>query len=141
MVNVPGGKCSLGMLMPDDTLRARPPRNASRPSVPVRAELPLMAHQDDDQTRGRERVFISYARKDGEEFAARLCERLEAAGVGPVWRDRDRMYGGHNWWLQITSALERVEFLVLVITEAAVESRVVHREWRRGRQEGGWGVG
>ena len=34
------------------------------------------------------RVFISYARKDGEVFAVDLVRRIEQAEI-PVWRDRD----------------------------------------------------
>jgi WD40 repeat protein len=84
----------------------------------------------------RNGVFISYARKDGEAFAVRLRERLRAAGIELVWHDHEQMYGGHNWWLQIAGALERVEFLVLVITAAAMESNAVQKEWRQALREG-----
>lgn len=88
--------------------------------------------------RGEERngVFVSYARADGEEFAARLRLRLEAEGLPFVWQDRERMYGGHDWWLQIEGALKRVAFLILVITPSAVRSKTVRREWRYGLREG-----
>ena len=39
------------------------------------------------------RVFISYARSDGEEFARELRERLEEAKI-PLWQDRVGMEGG-----------------------------------------------
>lgn len=87
-------------------------------------------------TKARRGVFISYARKDGEEFAARLKTRIDDAGISSVWRDREQMYGGHNWWLQISGSLESVEFLVLVITPAAIESRTVQQEWRQALREG-----
>jgi hypothetical protein len=82
-------------------------------------------------------AFLSYARKDGEEFARKLRERL--AREQPeitLWRDRDKMEGGVDWWLQIREALENVRFLVLVITPAAIESEVVRREWRYAREHG-----
>ncbi len=41
------------------------------------------------------RVFISYARKDGEAFAADLVRRIEQAEI-PVWRDRDGLRGGEG---------------------------------------------
>lgn len=63
----------------------------------------------------RSGVFISYARSDGEEFARVLRERLAGENV-PLWRDREGMVGGRDWWLQITEALDRVEFMALVIT-------------------------
>lgn len=41
------------------------------------------------------RVFISYARKDGEDFAVDLVQRIEQAEI-PVWRDRDGLRGGEG---------------------------------------------
>ena len=83
----------------------------------------------------RPQVFISYARQDGEAFARDLRDRLSAAGI-VLWRDREGMEGGRDWWLQITAAIDHVGFLVLVITEAALKSELVRREWRYARQQG-----
>jgi hypothetical protein len=58
------------------------------------------------------RVFISYARSDGEHFAAQLRKRLQAKHI-PLWQDRVGMEGGRDWWLQITQALDVVEFMLL----------------------------
>ena len=82
-------------------------------------------------------VFISYARKDGEQFADSL--RLRLAAQAPdirVWQDRPEIEGGVGWWRQIEAALERVEFLVIVMTGAALESEVTRKEWRAARQAG-----
>src|SRR5438067_2448626 len=81
------------------------------------------------------RVFISYPRADGEEFAKNLRIRLEAEGI-PVWQDRIGMEGGRDWWLQITDALDHVEFMVPVMTLAAMQSAIVGKEWRYARQQG-----
>jgi WD40 repeat protein len=81
------------------------------------------------------RVFISYARADGEEFARALRLRLEAEGI-PLWQDRIGMEGGRDWWHQITDALDIAEFMVLVMTPAAIQSPIVHKEWRYARQQG-----
>jgi len=83
----------------------------------------------------RKGVFISYARSDGEEFANRLRQRLESEGI-PLWQDRVGMEGGRKWWLQITEALARVEFMALVITPNALKSDTVRKEWRHARQQG-----
>ncbi|WP_280154842.1 TIR domain-containing protein [Piscinibacter sp. XHJ-5] len=80
-------------------------------------------------------VFISYARHDGEPFARALRDRLQSAGI-PLWRDREGMEGGRDWWQQITAAIDEVEFLVLVMTQAALDSAMVRREWRYARQRG-----
>src|SRR6516225_7511573 len=81
------------------------------------------------------RVFISYARDDGEPFATELRQRLEAEHI-PHWQDRVGLEGGRDWWLQIVAALDRVEFMVLVMTPAALESPTVRKEWRTARQKG-----
>ena len=86
-------------------------------------------------TQARSGVFISYARSDGERFANLLRERLEEENI-PTWQDRVRMEGGRDWWLQITEALDRVEFMALVMTPSAMKSETVRKEWRYARQQG-----
>ena len=83
------------------------------------------------------RVFISYARQDGEAYASALRARLEREQPEiSLWQDRARLEGGIGWWKQITDALDQVEFLVLVMTPAAMQSAVARREWRYARQRG-----
>jgi hypothetical protein len=86
-------------------------------------------------TKARSGVFISYARSDGEEFANNLRQRLEKESI-PLWQDRVGMEGGRDWWLQITEALDQVEFMALVITPKALQSDTVRKEWRYARQQG-----
>jgi WD40 repeat protein len=81
------------------------------------------------------RAFISYARTDGERFAAQLWIRLEAEHI-PLWQDRVGMEGGRDWWQQISEALDVVEFMVLVMTPSAMRSETVRKEWRYARQQG-----
>jgi WD40 repeat protein len=83
----------------------------------------------------RPRVFLSYARSDGGAAARCLRERLLQAQV-PLWRDREGMEGGRDWWQQITAAIDQVEVLVLLATPAALGSATVRREWRYARQRG-----
>ena len=68
------------------------------------------------------RIFVSYARSDGKEFAAKLRSRLRDDHGFPLWHDLADMEGGRDWWLQITEAIDHVEFLVLVMTSAALGS-------------------
>jgi hypothetical protein len=81
------------------------------------------------------RVFLSYARSDGEQFATQLRQRLQAEHI-PLWQDRIGLEGGKDWWQQIKDALDVVEFLVLVMTPAAMQSKMVREEWRYARQQG-----
>ena len=76
------------------------------------------------------RVFLSYARYDGEPFATELRHRLEAEHI-PLWQDRVGLEGGRDWWLQIVEALDRVEFMIMIMTPAALESPTVHRKITR----------
>ncbi len=86
---------------------------------------------------GRFGVFLSYARSDGEAFANELRERLNRDLPSlRVWQDRPEIEGGVGWWRQIEAALDQVEFLVSVMTPAALASEITAREWRAARQRG-----
>src|SRR4051794_23988873 len=84
---------------------------------------------------GDPRIFVSYARSDGEAFARTLREKLADQGFS-LWHDRQDMAGGRDWWRQITEAIDTVEYLVLVMTPAALASEAVRREGRYARQQG-----
>jgi len=83
------------------------------------------------------RVFISYARKDGEALALSLSQRLKDRdpAMSP-WLDREQLEGGIGWWTQIEEALDAVTFLVIVMTPSALKSEIARREWRYARQKG-----
>lgn len=83
------------------------------------------------------RVFLSYALKDGADFAAALRQRLEREHPEiTLWQDRTHMIGGVGWWKQIEEALDAVEYLILVMTPGALESPITRKEWRYARQQG-----
>jgi hypothetical protein len=87
--------------------------------------------------RDKPRAFLSYARKDGEEFARRLRDRLEREHPEiTLWQDRAEMEGGVGWWKQITDALDVVRFLIVVMTPAAILSPITWKEWHYARQRG-----
>ena len=46
------------------------------------------------------------------------------------------MEGGIGWWKQITEAIDQVEFMIMVLTPAALSSDVARKEWRYARQQG-----
>ncbi len=86
---------------------------------------------------GRQGAFISYARSDGEAAARALQERLRTdAPDVPTWLDRLELEGGVGWWSQIEQQLDRAEFLLIVMTPAAMLSANTRREWRAARQRG-----
>ena len=71
------------------------------------------------------RVFISYARSDGEAFASNLRGRLQTDHPHlTLWQDRAELEGGVGWWKQISEALDQVEILIMVMTPAVTLSKV-----------------
>lgn len=82
------------------------------------------------------RIFISYARSDGSEPARDVRRRLSEDHGFSLWQDLADMEAGKDWWRQITTAIDQVEYLVLVMTKAALASPVVRDEWRHARQRG-----
>jgi len=84
---------------------------------------------------GTPRIFVSYARADGEEAARELLKLLTENDLS-AWLDHLDLDSGIDWWRQVESALQRVEHLVLVLTPAALNSPNVEREWRYARRQG-----
>src|SRR5580658_7411592 len=86
---------------------------------------------------GKPQVFVSYCRSDGTPFASQLRQRLEAENPEiNLWQDVTSQRGGRDWWLQITEAMDQVEYVVLILTPDAMKSPTVRREWRYARQKG-----
>jgi len=81
------------------------------------------------------RIFVSYARADGEAAARDIVELLTQHALS-AWLDHLDLEGGVSWWRQVEAALQRVEHLVLVLTPAALNSPNVEREWRYARRQG-----
>lgn len=85
----------------------------------------------------RHGLFLSYARKDGEGFAAGLRAKLrDTLPDVPIRQDRLLLEGGIGFWKQLMDAIDSVEFLVLVMTPEAMVSESVRKEWRYARQRG-----
>ena len=79
-------------------------------------------------------VFISYARSD-ERYATALMARLrDEPGIAP-WQDRIRMSPG-DFEDQIKAGIDAAQYLVLVMTPAALRSPWVEKEWRYARESG-----
>src|SRR3954471_7057573 len=83
------------------------------------------------------KVFISYARRDGEPVANDMRSLALAAlpDVEP-WMDHYDMEGDQGWWKQITDAIDGSWAAVLVLTPAALKSKVVAKEWLYARRQG-----
>ncbi|MCP4582820.1 MAG: TIR domain-containing protein [candidate division Zixibacteria bacterium] len=85
----------------------------------------------------KRKIFISYAREDGDKHAKIIYEKLKNQFPdGAVWLDRFSMKGGEGWWKQIAEAIDKSEYLILVITEKAISSENVREEWFYARRQG-----
>jgi WD40 repeat protein len=81
------------------------------------------------------RVLISYMPQDGYMLADIIWKRLVAARIAvyeDLMPDRDQ----RDWWHRLSSAIAQVEYLILIMTPAAVEAETVRRQWRIARQHG-----
>jgi hypothetical protein len=67
----------------------------------------------------RPRVFISYAREDGE-LAARVFDALQKMQFEP-WLDKESLRGGENWDQRIRSELEATDFALVLYTPRLCE--------------------
>lgn len=90
--------------------------------------MPTSATADSKQ------IFLSYSRAD-VDYARALSAELAALGFS-LWRDRADMEGGENWWQQIEAAIRGVDTVLLLLSESALASKVVSKEWRYARQVG-----
>jgi hypothetical protein len=76
-----------------------------------------------------QRLFISYARADGESLAIDLYKELTQAGYF-VWWDKQAMENrGRTFIQEVKDAIEQVDRLLLVVTPGAAESVYVRDEW------------
>lgn len=75
-------------------------------------------------------LFISYARNDGEEFAKKLHDSLEAHGF-LAWLDRRDLKPGDSWDLSIDRAIHNCWAVLFVMTPSGVNSPNCHDEWSR----------
>ncbi len=85
--------------------------------------------------RAPKKIFISYARSDGEVFAISLRKRLEGEGL-TVWQDRTSIEAGLNFWSEIEKAIHQADFLILVATPAAQRSEYMRKEWELAKTDG-----
>ncbi len=79
-------------------------------------------------------VFISYARSD-ERYATELMRRLAAEPDIAPWQDRISMSPG-DFEDQLKAGIDASDYLVLVMTPAALRSPWVEKEWRYARENG-----
>jgi WD40 repeat protein len=83
----------------------------------------------------RTRVFISYARKDGADLARCLQADLEERGFDP-WLDTQRLSGGATWTKEIEVALDRADYVLVLLTNGSYVSEICRCEQLRALRRG-----
>ena len=71
-----------------------------------------------------EKIFFSYSRADGSDFALRLALDLKKEGFN-VWIDQEDIRAGSEWDLEIEKALETCDCLLFIETVKSVTSNNV----------------
>ncbi len=73
-------------------------------------------------------VFISYSHKD-KDFVQYLAYRLSEHKIN-LWIDEDRIYAGEVWRQAIFDGLLASEVMILVVSQASMNSEEVGNEWQ-----------
>jgi hypothetical protein len=81
-----------------------------------------------------DRIFISYSRADGREFAEAFEHRLKHEGIWS-WRDLKSMEAG-DIRPQVLRAIEDAKHFVLILSRWALTSDWIKREWSHARMMG-----
>jgi TIR domain len=70
------------------------------------------------------KIFFSYSRTDGSDFALRLASDLKKEGFN-IWIDQEDIRAGSEWDLEIQRALETCDCVLFIESEKAVASNNV----------------
>ena len=81
------------------------------------------------------RIFISYAHSDGSAAAESLIQILAANGH-TAWQDLRHLGPEEAVLPQIENGLKAAEFLIVLVTPAALKSEHIQQEWREARRNG-----
>ncbi len=76
-----------------------------------------------------ETIFISYSRRDWDDYVEPLSRHLDAASI-PYWLDQHLLQGGDDWMDRIDAALHACKCCILCVSPDALSSRYVKLEYR-----------
>ena len=80
--------------------------------------------------KGKTRIFISYAHRDGAELAQQLCSDLVERKYD-VWLDKARLSGGSQWSQELERALDSSEVVLALLSTGSFESEICRGEQLR----------
>jgi hypothetical protein len=78
-------------------------------------------------------IFISHAKRDGARYAKLLKKGLETGYKHGfvTWVDESDITSGDDWRATIDSAIETCYLMIVVVTQAALQSPYVSYEWAK----------
>lgn len=76
------------------------------------------------------KIFISYAKED-KDYAVKLFDFLLSKNYSP-WLDKKKLHVGQNWEFFIQEALQKADFIILLLSKTSVSKRgYVQKEFRK----------
>lgn len=81
----------------------------------------------ENPTNSEQKIFFSYSRVDGEQYALKLANDLRAAGAN-VWIDQLDIELGKLWDLEVEKALNAANCILFIATEKSTTSNNVLNE-------------
>jgi WD40 repeat protein len=83
----------------------------------------------------KQKIFISYARKDGTDLAQRLQADLGERAFD-AWLDTERIGGGASWTREIETALDQSDVVLALLTPGSYVSEICRAEQLRSLRKG-----
>ncbi|NTW72779.1 MAG: TIR domain-containing protein [Eubacteriaceae bacterium] len=83
----------------------------------------------------RKQIFISYSRSDGAEWAVKIRDFLSRIDK-KFWQDIHDIIGDHDNWSEVKNGIDGSEHLVIIVTEKALGSTWVKKEFKYALQNG-----
>jgi pSer/pThr/pTyr-binding forkhead associated (FHA) protein len=121
-----------------DTLidQTDPTKDATRKRTTAQSEIPDIVRDSIvspsvGESNGSldDRILISYARQDWSRVVSRMVTRLAEAGI-KVWVDQHLTEDSQDWQVATEQARLECWLLLVVVTQAAMESEQVKKNWR-----------
>lgn len=111
-------------------------RNNVKPQPTAQVEIPPLAHRTSsdvgtgiEKEQLRNQVLITYAREDWGDIVAPMLDTLAHEDID-FWVDQYLAEGSSDWLLATEQARLECWMLVVVVSDAAMQSDLVRKNWR-----------
>lgn len=73
------------------------------------------------------RIFVSYSRSDGGDFADHISEHYQKED-NDVFIDHEDILGGEDWYEKIKNSISNSDIVIIIVTRSALKSTEVEKE-------------